>query len=147
MGQNASLDKINNTVYSLCNLLPDAIKVTVCWIICVIQSYTLRHRYFVLPPLAQTVINIESLPGIIVANIRKLIYRFIWNTGKYTPYQSRHFCVNPVKNRTDGLTGIEIGWKGKTIQPSFWDIMINNNSDHESSVSRSESLRNYIKIF
>nr|XP_022314417.1 prosaposin-like [Crassostrea virginica] len=28
LGQNASLDKINNTVYSLCNLLPDAIKAT-----------------------------------------------------------------------------------------------------------------------
>lgn len=29
LGQNASVDKINNTIYSLCNLLPDAVKVTV----------------------------------------------------------------------------------------------------------------------
>lgn len=28
LGQNASLDKINNTIYSVCNLLPDAIKAT-----------------------------------------------------------------------------------------------------------------------
>ncbi|XP_048763625.2 uncharacterized protein LOC125671775 isoform X4 [Ostrea edulis] len=28
LGQNASVDKINNTIYSLCNLLPDAVKVT-----------------------------------------------------------------------------------------------------------------------
>lgn len=29
LGQNSSLDKINNTIYSICNLLPDAIKATV----------------------------------------------------------------------------------------------------------------------